>query len=86
VANEALFNHLRRLPTQNIRHEIFKEIHSVKKKTPEEKTKIKPSYKHRVPHKPTKVHRNRKKYTRKGKTRDQREKELIENGDKNDQG
>jgi hypothetical protein len=58
----------------------------VKKKKPEEKIKIKASYKHRVPHKPTKVHRNKKKYTRKGKTRDQCEKELIEDGEKNDQG
>ena len=58
----------------------------MKNKKPEEKTKIIASYKHRVPHKPTKVHRDKKKYTRKGKTRDQREKELIEDGDKNDRG
>lgn len=28
---------------------------------------IKPNYKHRVPFKPTQVHRNKKKYTRRGK-------------------
>ncbi|MBN2620497.1 hypothetical protein JXB22_05330 [candidate division WOR-3 bacterium] len=32
---------------------------------------IKPTYKHRVPHKPTRAHRNRKKYTRKGKIKDE---------------
>ncbi|MGB3479369.1 MAG: hypothetical protein WBB67_09430 [bacterium] len=58
----------------------------MKKKKPEEKIKIKPSYKHRVPHKSTKVHRDKKKYTRKGKARDKRQIELIEDGEKNDQG
>ncbi len=47
-----------------------------KKKTKEEIT-IKPSYKHRVPHKPTKVHRNKKKYTRKGKAKDKRQEEVL---------
>ncbi len=39
----------------------------MKKKKISEKIKIKPSYKHRVPHKPTRVHRDRTKYTRKGR-------------------
>jgi len=43
---------------------------------------IKPHYKHRVPHRPTRVHRNRKKYTRKGKTREQLRKELLPNNQK----
>gem|GEM_PF-1540417 len=47
-----------------------------KKKTKEEIT-IKPNYKHRVPHKPTKVHRNKKKYTRKGKAKDKRQEEVL---------
>ena len=49
----------------------------MKKKKTEEKIKIKPNYKHRVPHKPTKVHRNKKKYIRKGKAMDKRQKELL---------
>lgn len=37
---------------------------------------IKPSRKRRAPHKPTQVHRDKKKYTRKGKDKDKRKKEL----------
>jgi len=32
--------------------------------------KIERTYKHRVPHKPTRVFKDRKKYTRKGKVKD----------------
>jgi hypothetical protein len=51
----------------------------MKKKIKKSKNEItiKRSYKHRVPHKPTRAHRNRKKYTRKGKIREQIEKELC---------
>jgi len=51
----------------------------MKRKTSKREIKIKPSYKHRVPHKPTKVHRNKKKYTRKGKVKNKKDKGLLEN-------
>ena len=41
-----------------------------RKKERKEEIVVKPHYKHRVPHKPTIVHRDRKKYSRKGKTQD----------------
>ncbi len=53
-----------------------------KNKKNEEEIKIKPSYKHRVPHKPTKVHRNKKKYTRKGKTKNKVRKEISSEAEK----
>lgn len=53
-----------------------------KNKKNEEEIKIKPSYKHRVPHKPTKVHRNKKKYTRKGKTKNKIRKEISSETEK----
>lgn len=53
-----------------------------KNKKTEEEIKIKPSYKHRVPHKPTKVHRNKKKYTRKGKTKNKIIKEISSETEK----
>jgi len=34
-----------------------------------EKIKIKPSFKTHLPHRPTMVHKNKKKYTRKGKVK-----------------
>ena len=37
---------------------------------------IKPSRKRGIPHKPTQVHRDKKKYTRKGKAKDKHEQEL----------
>ncbi|MGB3340444.1 MAG: hypothetical protein WBB37_03070 [bacterium] len=37
---------------------------------------IKPSRKRRISHKPTQVHRDKKKYTRKGKAKDKHEQEL----------
>jgi hypothetical protein len=37
---------------------------------------IKPSRKRRTPHKPTQVHRDKTKYTRKGKIKNKRDKEL----------
>jgi hypothetical protein len=40
--------------------------------------KISPCYKRRVPHKPTRPFRDRKKYTRKGKVATRRKKELSE--------
>jgi hypothetical protein len=43
--------------------------------------KVKPRYKSRVHHKPTRVFRDRKKYTRKGKTATRRKKELSEKAD-----
>jgi len=39
--------------------------------------KIKSSYKRRTPHKPTKVHKDRTKYTRKGKSKDRRRKAIL---------
>lgn len=53
-----------------------------KNKKNDEEIKIKPSYKHRVPHKPTKVHRNKKKYTRKGKTKNKIIKEISSETEK----
>jgi len=53
-----------------------------KNKKNEKEIKIKPSYKHRVPHKPTKVHRNKKKYTRKGKTKNKIIKEISSETEK----
>ena len=53
-----------------------------KNKKNEKEIKIKPSYKHRVPHKPTKVHRNKKKYTRKGKTKNKVRKEISSETEK----
>ncbi|MCK4250002.1 hypothetical protein KAX97_01035 [candidate division WOR-3 bacterium] len=53
-----------------------------KNKKNEEEIKIKPSYKHRVPHKPTKVHRNKKKYSRKGKTKNKIRKEISSETEK----
>ena len=40
------------------------------------KITVKPRRKRRAPHKPTQVHRDKTKYTRKGKTKDKRKKEL----------
>ncbi len=37
---------------------------------------VKPSYKHRSPHKPTQRHRDKTRYTRKGRQRNQRQIEL----------
>jgi hypothetical protein len=37
---------------------------------------IKPSRRRRIPHKPTQVHRDKKKYTRKGKAKDKSQEEL----------
>lgn len=53
-----------------------------KNKKNDEEVKIKPSYKHRVPHKPTKVHRNKKKYSRKGKTKNKIIKEISSETEK----
>jgi hypothetical protein len=39
--------------------------------------KVKPSFKHRVPHKPTKVHKNKKKYSRRGKAKDRLRRETA---------
>jgi hypothetical protein len=55
-----------------------------KKKKKKEEIIIKPRYKHRAPHKPTQIHRNKKKYTRKGKPRDKRQKELLEDIEEGD--
>jgi len=41
------------------------------------KITIKKTVKQRTPHKPTRAHRNRKKYTRKGRLSDKKRKELI---------
>jgi hypothetical protein len=43
--------------------------------------KVKPRYKRRLPHKPTRAFRDRKKYTRKGKVASRQKKELSEKGD-----
>jgi hypothetical protein len=43
--------------------------------------KIASRYKSRVPHKPTRAFRDRKKYTRKGKAAARRKKELSEKAD-----
>ena len=50
----------------------------IMKKQSKKKTVItvKPSYKRRVPHKPTRPHRDKTKYTRKGKPRNRRHNEL----------
>jgi hypothetical protein len=56
----------------------------VKKKKTKGEIIIKPSYKHRVPHKPTKVHRNKKKYTRKGKAKDKQQEEVLSDIEEND--
>lgn len=39
--------------------------------------KIKPSYKYRTPHRPTKVHRSKKRYSRRGKKKDRLRREII---------
>jgi hypothetical protein len=49
-----------------------------KKEEKKEKTRVRLRYKHRVPHKPTRVHRDRTKYTRKGKVKRVVEKQLHE--------
>lgn len=56
----------------------------VKNKNSKNEIKIKPSYKHRAPHKPTQVHKDKKKYTRKGKQKDKRRKEVLSEIEKND--
>jgi len=47
-------------------------------KNPAPTMKVKPRYKRRLPHKPTRAFRDRKKYTRKGKTAARRKNELSE--------
>jgi hypothetical protein len=44
--------------------------------------KVRPRFKRRLPHKPTRAFRDRKKYTRKGKTGARHKKELSEKNDK----
>jgi len=46
---------------------------------PKPTIKVKPRYKRRLPHKPTRVFRDRKKYTRKGKEAARHKKELAGN-------